>query len=88
MSAQQVEQQRFGLVVAMLGEHDPVRRGCDEGRVARAAGRTFETVRGTAFDDDMRAGEGNVEPLAQAAAEGLPAVCVHAEAVMDVQRSE
>ena len=88
-AAQQFEQHGFGLVVAMVGEHEPFARSQrgGEGGVARPARGGLQTL---AMPDHVHAHDraGDAEPVAELRAMPRPAGAVRLQAVIHVQRTQ
>ncbi|MDD5249860.1 MAG: hypothetical protein PHY45_12790 [Rhodocyclaceae bacterium] len=87
-AAQQIEQQRLGLIVAMMRKYDPIVRRPRERRVACAPGGRLQAVRRIAFDLDAFHGEGNIPRRAQRTTVIFPAIGVGAQGMMDMERRQ
>ncbi len=87
-AAQELQQQRLGLVVGVVRERDEVGVDGGERRVARRARRGFEAHSAAALDPRAMHDERDVALRAFGRAECRPRVGVGGQAVVDVQRGE
>ncbi len=85
-SAQELQEQRFHLVVLVVREGDVIARLAGKHFVARGPRGRLDAR--AARDGDFGAAKGNAAPAAKAAAESRPARGVRAQLVIDVQRGK
>jgi len=89
-AAQELQEERLGLVVAMVRERDVAAAQAggdvDERGVALPARLRFETGAGGARDGDLRRGERDLPLRAEVVTERAPARCVGRQSVVDVRR--
>jgi len=83
--AQQLQQQRLGLVVPMVGQNDEVAVLAREDFVARAPRLALEAERARVTDPRMLHLQGHAQSGAQRLAEQGPLRRIRADAVIDVQ---
>jgi hypothetical protein len=83
-TAQQLQQQRFGLVVLMVRGQQEIRVDAGEGVLSFAPRRGFDAGRVFAIDLNMTYAQGYRMGGAQLRAESGPVVCVGRQAVMHV----
>ena len=87
-AAQQVEQHRFGLVIALVRKRHAIGSRTRERRVSRLTRRGLEALAAPRPERDASHRERHAQASAQRAAEPLPAVRVRADAMIDVDRAQ
>ena len=85
-AAQQLQQNRFGLIVEVVREHDAIGACGAQGRVARFTRGAFETV--TARDAHIDDPAGDAKRSRRAAAERGPRLRIRAEVVIHVDGAQ